>query len=102
MMPRPDILKKMMEAISQIDLQIRTRQLEKEGYHRPQNYQHHQGRYQVNISYQRTKDRDDDVIMQMNTTLTKEEKDKLIKKKACFNYRIPEYFTNKCQKPKKS
>ena len=35
-------------------------------------------------------------------TLTKEEKEKLIKKKACFNYGIPGHFANKCRKPKKA
>ena len=32
----------------------------------------------------------------------KKEKEKLVKKKACFNYRILEYFANKCCKLKKS
>lgn len=40
--------------------------------------------------------------MQMNATLIKEKKDKLIKKKACFNCRIPGHFANKYRKPKKS
>ena len=33
--------------------------------------------------------------------LIKEEKDKLIKKKACFNYKILGYFANKYYKLKK-
>ena len=39
--------------------------------------------------------------MQMNATLTKEKKDELIKKKACFNCGILGHFANKCRKPKK-
>jgi hypothetical protein len=38
----------------------------------------------------------------MNAAIIKEEKDKLIKKKAYFNYRILGHFTNKYQKPRKS
>jgi hypothetical protein len=52
------------------------------------------------VSQKRTKDKDGDVIMQMNATLTKEEKEKLIKKKACFNCGIPGHFANKCRKKK--
>jgi hypothetical protein len=92
--PRPDTFKKMMEAASQIDMQIFTRRMERGNYqHRP--------RHQANTSQRRTRDRDGDVIMQMNATLTKEEKKKLIEKKACFNCGIPGHFANKCRKPKK-
>ena len=96
-MPRPDTFKRMMEAASQIDMQLYTRRMERGNYqHRPQPRQH------ANTSQRRTRDKDGDVIMQMNATLTKEEKDKLIKKKACFNCGIPGHFANKCRKPKKS
>jgi hypothetical protein len=40
--------------------------------------------------------------MQINTVIIKKEKDKLIKKKAYFNYRILEHFINKYQKLRKS
>lgn len=102
-MPRPDTFKKMMEAASQIDMQIRARQMERGGYNRPQQYyQPRNNRYQANTSQRRTRDRDGDTIMQMNATLTKEEKEKLVKKKACFNCGIPGHFANKCRKPKKA
>jgi hypothetical protein len=92
----------MIEATSQINLQIQTRQIEKERYHQPQNYQYQPRRHQANTSQRRTQDRDKDTIIQINAAITKKEKDKLIKKKACFNCRIPGHFTNKCRKPRKS
>ncbi len=97
-MPRPDTFKTMMEAASQIDMQLYTRRMERSNY-MPNRQQH---RYKPNSAQRRTRDADGDTIMQMNATMTKEEKDKLIKKKACFNCGIPGHFANKCRKPKKN
>ena len=101
---RPTDLNKFIETAVKIDNKLFEIKRKKQEF---QIWRKHGGMPRMNEgrprgNQQERRDRDGDVIMQLNATLTKEEKEKLVKKKACFNCGIPGHFANKCRKPKKS
>ena len=101
---RPTDLNKFIETAVKIDNKLFEIKRKKQEF---QIWRKHGGMPRMNEgrprgNQQERRDRDGDVIMQLNATLTKEEKEKLVKKKACFNCGIPGHFANKCRKPKKN
>ncbi|KAK9364714.1 hypothetical protein V1509DRAFT_650354 [Lipomyces kononenkoae] len=89
MAERPSSWQAMMSAASQIDTQIYSWKMEKKhAWNRTKPSGQNKG-------YQR--DRDGDVVMQLNTTISKEEKEERRKKKACFICGKPGHFAKQCR-----
>jgi hypothetical protein len=91
MQPRPEIFHNMMAATSQIDLQQYNRQLKKKGAN--------WGGYQSNILRPKRPqyDKDGDVRMYLNAIVTKEEKKRRRKERACYKCGKKGHFANQCQ-----